>query len=153
MILLVTNLIINVISPGHSFPTPGHSTNVPGHSTNVPGHSTNVPGHSLVGPLFCSHDNTVPGEVYWSSPRTGPKLIHLTLSSMRCHLKSSNSDWTRFQVLAVWSSPRLDQIAWTWSLVQSSKSDLKYDLKCLVRQRDGNNLILWWLVVSTPFRF
>jgi hypothetical protein len=45
VILLVTNVIINVISPGHSFPTPGHSM-------NVPGHSTNVPGHSLVGPKF-----------------------------------------------------------------------------------------------------
>jgi retron-type reverse transcriptase len=45
VILLVTNVIINVISPGHSFPTPGHSM-------NVPGHSTTVPGHSLVGPKF-----------------------------------------------------------------------------------------------------
>ena len=40
---------------------------------------------------------------------------------MRCHFKSSNSDWTRFQVPAFWSSPRLrlglDQIGRTWSLV------------------------------------
>ena len=54
---------------------------------------------------------------------------------MKCHFKSSNSDWTRFQVLAFWSSPRLrlglDQIARTWNLVQSSWSDLKcYLIAC-----------------------
>jgi hypothetical protein len=53
---------------------------------------------------------------------------------MRCHFKSSNSDWTRFQILAFWSSPRLrlglGQIARTWNLVQSSY--LKYYVKYMV---------------------
>jgi hypothetical protein len=45
---------------------------------------------------------------------------------MRCHCKSSKSDWTRF--LAFWSSDPFD--AWTWNLVQSSWSDLNYITSC-----------------------
>jgi hypothetical protein len=44
----------------------------------------------------------------------------------------SNEDWTRFQVRAIWSSPRrsrrLDQNARTWNLVQSELEDLKWYL-------------------------
>lgn len=57
--------------------------------------------------------------------------IKVTLSTrMKCHFKSLHLDWTGFQILAVSSSPRqslgLEHTAWTWHLIQSSFSDLKY---------------------------
>jgi hypothetical protein len=48
------------------------------------------------------------------------------------YFKSDYEDWTRFQVCAIWSSPRqrrgLDQNARTWNLVQSELEDLKWHL-------------------------
>ena len=44
---------------------------------------------------------------------------------MRFHFKSFNSDWTRLQVLAFWSSPRL-RLARTWSRICNITSTLIY---------------------------
>jgi hypothetical protein len=49
-------------------------------------------------------------EVYWSSSRTGSKSIHLTLRSdlfvWNVISNPDYDDWTRFHVLAFWSTPR-----------------------------------------------
>ena len=62
--------------------------------------------------------------------------------SVRSRSKSSNSDWTGFQVLAISSSPRLrlglELIARTWNPVQSELEDLER-LLILINYSGGKN--------------
>jgi hypothetical protein len=97
--------------------------------------------------LFCSHDNT--GYlVKYIDPVLGPVKINSPhfkwwFFRMRCHFKSSNSDWTRFQVLAflsncadLKSSPVLI-VGRTWNITCYTWEENQYTSMNYLRNRSS----------------